>query len=126
MGSVACVMISFWLLSVVTVVLPRQNLGQVPLWSVVMVGFFAYGSLSWFAVQHERAPEILRTLLLPASAGAVLLGAYALVDNELRYRRTGDWEGYLALMGVALAGHGTMLLLHLLLERRRRARGVAI
>ena len=118
LASVGSVLVSFWLLSVVTVVLPRGNADQIPFWSIVMIGFFAFGSLSWYTVQHANTPRILRTLLLLASAAAVLLGLAAIVENEIRTARTGDWEAYISVMGIALAGHGVVLLTYLLRRKR--------
>jgi hypothetical protein len=114
LASVGSVLVSFWLLSVVTAILPRQNADQIPFWSAVMVAFFIYGAASWYAIQHAGAPRLLRPALIAASALAVLAGIAVIVDNEIRAIRTGDYEAYLSLMGIALCGHGSLLLAYLL------------
>jgi hypothetical protein len=118
-SSVASVLVSFWLLSVITVVLPRVDPDRVPFWSVVMVGFFGFGALGWYVVQHERAPALVRHLLLGASVAAVALGLTAVVHHQIQAQRTGHFEGYIVLMGATLAGQGAFLTAYL---ARRRAR----
>jgi hypothetical protein len=121
LASVGSVLVSFWLLSVVTVVLPRANADQIPFWCVVMVGFFVYGAASWYAIQHEGAPPLLRAALIAVSAIAVLLGIAVVVENEIRAMRTGDFEAYISLMGIALCGHGVLLIAYLPGRRKRIA-----
>ena len=114
MGAAGCVLVAGWLVSVVTVVLPTLGNGeQVPFWTAVMLGFLGLGALSGWVVARERAPQPLRRLLAIASLAAVLAGLAAIVDNEIRAARTGDWEAYLSVMGIALVLHGGVMLLYL-------------
>src|SRR5262245_46050875 len=106
--------IALWLVYVVTVVLPElprpEAHNQAPLWAIMAVCFAGYGAVAWWYM-HGRA-EWLRIVLLIGSVAAIAFGLTLFISNELNARRTGDFEGYLVLMAVALVGYGLINILY--------------
>lgn len=98
-----------WLLIVTTTVLPRRDPGGIPFWTSVAVGFLAYSALTAVYLRFGRSSAAGRTLIGLASIAALAIGGFWIVGM---LTRTGEFEGYVVLMGAILAGHGATVLLH--------------
>lgn len=116
LAALATAGVALWVFWVTTTVLPKQDPGHISMWRTIATGFLVYSALSWVSVAGRSAP--LRWLLGAASLGAVGFGVYALADTIQRALRSGDTEGYIAMMGIVLAGHGLVGLLYFLLASR--------
>lgn len=118
LGTAGMWLIAAWLVSVILFLLPQGNTDQIPFWSFVTVGFIAYGALSWWGLQ-AGTPAWVSQITTLGSVAAMAIGAWAIIEQEIRFSRGGDWEGYILLMGLALAGYGVLNLIHAF--RRRQA-----
>jgi hypothetical protein len=108
--------ISLWLVFVLAFVLPRTRPDQIPFWSMVAVGFAAFGALSWIFERGVRHALLLGALALCAVA-AVGLSAFAVATQITRAAQAREFEGYIVLMGVCLAAHGMILLAYMFTTR---------
>lgn len=119
-AALASMAVAVWLLTVITFILPRiGNTAQIPFWSVVMIGFFAFGAATWFVLRFPSLPGAIRIGLAFVAGTAILLGLSALFENEVQSRRNGHGEGYITLMAAILTLHGVLLLWHLLRRQPR-------
>ena len=109
-GSTGLWLIALWLVSVTMFVLPHGNADQIPFWIFIAVGMAGYATVSlWFAYH----PTIwLRRVMRIGSLAAIGFGLYMFVANELQARRTGDFEGYLFLMGLGLVSVGLVNIIY--------------
>jgi len=119
-GAIGCWVVAAWLVSVLLFVLPGRNEAQIPWWAAVMVGFAAYGAITWWHAAHPRA-ALVRRLLYVAGPLSVALGASAVATMTWRAARGQDFEGYVVLMGAGLAAHGGAVLLHLFATKDAKA-----
>ncbi|HVP40259.1 MAG TPA: permease prefix domain 1-containing protein [Candidatus Saccharimonadales bacterium] len=111
--------VAAWLAWVLLFVLPRRDPGSVPMWTAVMLGFTGYAALTWWHVWYPYRAR-LRWVLALGSLAAVAAGTYVVLAMDERGRRGQGFEGYVVLMGLVLAGHGALMLLHLWLTARTR------
>lgn len=118
-GSVAVGLLVAW---IVMFLLPAENADQRPFWTVVSGGFLGYGALTWLYFSATLRTTLARALLL-GSAAAILLGLTAVAHSLYLARVTGDWEAYVTIFGLVLAGHGVALSSYL--WRGQRALGTS-
>jgi HAAS len=114
-GGLACAAVAGWLLIVAATVLPRQDPEHVAFWNLVAVGFAVYAAMT---LAYLRLRDRLRAAV-PAVAGvsavAVVAGGWLAIPMLLT---SGDFEGYIVLMGVVLAGQGVVVLADAFASRR--------
>jgi hypothetical protein len=121
-GSVAVGLLVAW---IVVFVLPAENADQMPFWTVVSCGFLGYGALTWLYFSTSLGRTFARVLAL-GSASAIFVGLTAIVHSLYLARVTGDWEAYVTIFGLVLAGHGAVLTAYLWRgERALRASSTA-
>lgn len=111
-------LIGAWLVAVILFVLPHRNAGRISFWTLVCAGFLSYGALTILFLAGPSRSSWLGWSLVGVSLGCIPAGLYAVGDQLRRAAAGGDFEGYLLLMGAALAAHGTLFSLHALLTRR--------
>lgn len=104
-----------WLLIVTMTVLPARDPAGIPFWSAVTIGLLAYVALTAIYLRRGRRTPIVRAAAVLASATAVAVGSSWIV---VMLTRRDDLEGYVVLVGAILAGHGAMVLLHILVGGR--------
>jgi hypothetical protein len=121
LASIATAGVALWLFWVTTMVLPRHDPAHIPMWQTVAVCFLAYSALGLASVALGRRIAATRWWLGVTSVAAVGLGVYGICDMLRRGAASGDFEGYIVLMGAVLAGHGLVGLLYALLIPRARA-----
>ena len=117
-GALACAAVAGWLIIVAATVLPRQDPEQVAFWAVVAAAFAAYAALSvaylWLRHRlHAATPTVAAVSML-----AVVAGGWLAIPMLLT---TGDFEGYIALIGMVLAGQGVVVLADTLAHWREGA-----
>jgi hypothetical protein len=110
-------LIGCWLAYVLTTVLPHHNDDQIPFWTVVMLGFFGWSAVTVYYMKRGRRQRLVRWMMSLGSAAAVAVGVYAVGSQVDRAGRGLDFEGYIVLMGAALAAHGLVLAADLVLSR---------
>jgi len=106
LASVATTVVVVWLSYVTAFVLPAHDPERLPMWRAIAATMGAFCALSWGCLATGGRRAILRWSLLAVSAGAVALGLFGIVDMIRRAAERGDFEGYIVLMGLILAGHG--------------------
>ena len=105
-ASVVTIGVAVWLMTVIAWILPSHDPAHIPLWTGVTVGYLVFSGLSITYLRLGPRRAALRVLVLALSIcalGAAALGAYEMFRAS---RRGGDFEGYLLLMSLLLAGHG--------------------
>ena len=106
------ILIGVWLISVLLLILPSRDAARIPFWTLVSAGFLSYGTLTFMFLANPSRSSVLRWSLVGVSLGCIPAGLYA-VSEQLRRATTGGYfEGYLLLMGAALAAHGTLFTVH--------------
>ena len=105
-ASIATVGVAIWLFTVIAVVLPAHDPAHIPLWRTVALCFLAYSALSWAYLVLGPRHIVLRWSVLTVSIVAIACGIYGIVDTFRRAAASGDFEGYIVLMGLILCGHG--------------------
>ena len=125
LACVATAGVGLWLFSVIAFVLPEHDPSHIPMWRTIAVCCLAYSALSWARLGLGPRNAALRGALLAASVAALGAGVYGIVDMILRANRSGDFEGYIAIMGLIISGHGLVGICHSLLAGRvdPRSRG---
>lgn len=116
LGAVACAGIGGWLFGVALIVLPDRDPGHVATWTAVAVAFAAYAALSGAYLRLRRRHRIMTPVAAGISAVAILAGAWFAVPMILT---SGDFEGYIVLIGLVLADQGAMVIANTLLNGRR-------
>ena len=106
LASVATAGVAVWLFFVTAFVLPAHDPDHIPMWRTIAVALCAFCALSWGCLATGGRRGLLRWPLLAISAAAVGLGLFGIVDLLRRAGESGDFEGYILLMGLTLAGHG--------------------
>ena len=104
-----------WLLIVTMTVLPARDPAGIPFWSAVTIGLLAYVALTAIYLRRGRRSPIVRAAAILASVAAVAVGGSWIV---IMLTRRDGFEGYVVLIGAILAGHGAMVLLHVLMRGR--------
>lgn len=116
------ILIGVWLISVLLFILPSRDAARISFWTLVCSGFLAYGTLTFMFLASSSPSSVLRWSLVGVSLGCILAGLYAVSEQLRRAATGGHFEGYLLLMGAALAAHGTLFAVHALLTRQDSAR----
>ena len=98
--------VALWLFFVTAFVLPAQDADHIPMWRAIAVSLCAFCVLSWGCLATGGRRPLLQRTLLVISGAAVALGLFGCIDMLWRANASGDFEGYILLMGVILAGHG--------------------
>ncbi|HEY6194402.1 MAG TPA: hypothetical protein VI504_05110 [Candidatus Eisenbacteria bacterium] len=98
--------IALWLFAVVTTVLPAHDPAHVTLWTAFALGFLAYAAVTLAFVVRGPHPALLPAAVVVLSLAAIAFGGYAVTSMLAAADAGRHFEGYLLLMGVALAGHG--------------------
>ncbi len=106
LASVATAGVALWLFFVTAFVLPAQDAAHIPMWRAIAVSFCAFCALSWGCVATGGRRALLRWPLLAISGAAIALGLFGVIDMLRRANESGDFEGYILLMGLILSGHG--------------------
>jgi hypothetical protein len=119
-------LIGCWLAFVLTTVLPHHNDDQIPFWTVVMLGFFAWSALTVYYMRRGRRRRLVRWIVSLGSVAAMAAGVYAAWTQVDRAGRGLDFEGYIVLMGAALAAHGFVLAADLVLSRHSALSGSSV
>jgi hypothetical protein len=109
--------VSLWLFTVCATVLPARDPAHIPFWRAVALSFVAYSALCWAYALSPSRGRLFRWIILGASSGAVLAGAYGIVNMLVRTDAGGHFEGYIILMGLILGGHGLAAISYALLSR---------
>lgn len=125
LASIATAGVAGWLLFVTAAVLPAHDPGHIPMWRGVAVSLCAYCVLSWGCLATGGRWALVRWSLLAVSAGAIALGLFGIVDMLRRAAASGDFEGYVLLMGLSLAGHGLAGVLYALRAGQSASLGTA-
>ena len=120
LASLASAGVALWLFWVTATVLPTRDPGHIPMWRTVAAGFLVYAASSWACVVAGKKSALLRWAVAVASVAAIGLGLFGVADALRRARAGGDFEGYILLMGIILAGHGIIGLLYALLAGQAR------
>lgn len=118
LASLATTGVALWLFWVTATVLVAQDPAHIPMWRTVAVCFLAYSALGWACVGTGATNTPLRWFLAVTSVAAIGLGLYGIADMLRRAHASGDFEGYILLMGAILAGHGIIGLIYALLAGR--------
>jgi len=105
-GAVATAGIALWLFTVVTTVLPARDPAHVSMWTAFALGFLAYAVITLTFVVRGPHPALLPAAVVVLSLAAIAFGGYAVTSMLAAADAGRHFEGYLLLMGVALAGHG--------------------
>lgn len=106
----ASALVALWLGFVILSVLPQRNPELIGFWRVVAACFLGHAGLTFaFLVRGPRA-RWLRRAVRACSVAAVVLGATGIVRMVQTDLAGGHVEGYIALMGFLLAGHGVAAL----------------
>ena len=106
LASVATAGVAVWLFFVTAFVLPALAPVQIPMWRAIAVSFCLFCALSWGCVATGGRWALLRRPLLATSGAAVAFGLFGVIDMLRRANASGDFEGYILLMGLILCGHG--------------------
>jgi len=113
LGLAACVTsaIALWLFVVSLAVLPSRDPDHVVMWQAIAAGFLVFSLLSWTAIGSPARRSLRLALggsaLLAIAAGCFTIGRMVFASGE-------HFEGYLLIMGVALAVHGALAVAHAL------------
>jgi hypothetical protein len=119
---VATAGVALWLFWVTGFVLPARDPTHIPVWRGIAIGLCALCALSWACLATGGRRALLRWPLLAISGTAVAVGLFGCSDMLRRAGDTGDFEGYILLMGLILAGHGVAGILYTLGSPRQAAR----
>jgi hypothetical protein len=114
LGAMACLGVAAWLFVVAASVVRLFDPTRVAFWNAVGFGYLTYAAITAGYVVIARRSRVGRVFAAGSSVAAVLAGAAFAVPMLLT---DGDFEGYIVLMGVVLAGQGAVVLAHL--ARRR-------
>lgn len=114
LGATACFGVAAWLFVVAGTVVRQFDPTRVAFWNAVGFGYLTYAAITAGYLVIARRSRIGRVIAAGVSVAAVLAGAAFAVPMLLT---DGDFEGYIVLMGVVLAGQGAVVLAHL--ARRR-------
>jgi hypothetical protein len=114
LGAIACFGVAAWLFVVAGSVVRQLDPTRVSFWNAVGFGYLTYAAITAGYLVIARRSRAGRVFAAGASVAAVLVGAAFAVPMLLT---DGDFEGYIVLMGVVLAGQGVVVLAHL--ARRR-------
>src|ERR1043166_3715192 len=124
-GALATAAIALWLFTVVTTVLPARDPAHVTMWTGFALGFLAYAAVTLAFVVRGPHPALLPAAVMVFSLAAIGFGGFAVTSMLAAADAGRHFEGYLLLMGVALAGDGLCALayttLTALIPRRVRA-----
>jgi hypothetical protein len=118
LGALACVGVAGWLLVVAATVVRTLDPTRVGFWSAVAAGFLAYAVLAFGYLIIGARSNLVRRVAAVASAVAVIAGMTLAVPMLLT---TGDFEGYIVLMGAVLGGEGVVVIAHLVRRSESRA-----
>jgi hypothetical protein len=112
LSSAMTIAVALWLFTVIAFVLPARDPARIPLWSSVAVGFLIYSGLclAYLIVGPRNAP--LRATVLTLSVAAIAIGAYGVVRMAQAAAAGRNFEGYILLMGLIIAGHGVVALVY--------------
>jgi hypothetical protein len=110
LGATACFGVAAWLFVVVGSIVRQLDPTRVPFWNAVGLGYLTYAALTAGYVVVARRSRLARLIAGGVSVAAVLAGAAFAVPMLLT---DGDFEGYIVLMGIVLAGQGALVLAHL-------------
>lgn len=117
LGAIAQFTVSVWLLYTIVFVLPSRGSQYIPFWILIMAFFLLLGVLT-AAYVRGRLSARGQWLVSVLCWMAILLGTAGVVDQAVRAVRNLDFEGYIVLMGIILAGHSTQLLFEVKRNRR--------
>ncbi len=108
--SVGTTALAAWLAATVLLVLPSRDPAHVGLWATVAVGAAALAGVSWLATRRtERAGPPVAVALLVLGLASLAFGLLVL-GSSLSDALTADPEGYLLVIGLLFAAHGTLAL----------------
>jgi hypothetical protein len=107
LGLAACATsaIALWLFVVSLAVLPSHDADRVVLWQAIAAGFLTFSLLSWTAIGSPSSRGLRRWLGGSATL-AICVGCSAV--GRMAFAGPGTFEGYLLIMGIALAAHGIL------------------
>jgi hypothetical protein len=110
-GAVACTAVAAWLFVVAATVVPERDPSRVGFWNAVALGFIAYAVVTALYIVGSGSGRwrIMTSVAVLASLIALVAGAGLAIPMLLT---SGDFEGYIVLMGVVLAGQGALVLTH--------------
>jgi hypothetical protein len=111
-GAAASFLTGLTIAGMVAFVLPAGNADQIPFWTLVAFAFLGYALLTAvYLLRGVRAALSFAAAL--ASLAGLAGGLGAVADSLYRAWATGDWEMYVTLFGLVLAGHAAVLGLQL-------------
>jgi hypothetical protein len=110
LSSAMTIAVALWLFNVIAFVLPSRDPARVPLWSGVAIGFLAYSGLCLAYLVAGPKHTMLRGVVLTLSVVAIALGAWGVVQMVVAASSGRNFEGYILLMGLILAGQGVVTL----------------
>lgn len=116
LGAVACAAVAAWLFVVAATVVPERDPLRVGFWNGVAVAFFLYAVTAGLYVLGTGRWRLGAPAAALASIVAFVAGVWLAVPMLLT---SGDFEGYVVLMGFVLAGQAVLVLAHAALDRRR-------
>ena len=113
LGIAACATsaIALWLFVVSLVVLPSRDPDHVVMWQAIAAGFLVFSLLSWTAI-GSPARRSLRLALGGSALVAIAAGCFTI--GRIVSASGAQFEGYLLIIGVALAVHGALAAAHAL------------
>jgi len=123
LAALGSALIGCWLAFVLTTVLPQHHDDQIPFWTLVMLGFFGWSAVTVYYMKRGRRQRRVRWTVSVGSVAAMAAGGYAVWTQVDRAGRGMDFEGYIVLMGAALAAHGLAVAVDLLLSRHSAVSG---
>ena len=119
-GAFACTAIASWLFVVAATVVPERDPSRVGFWTTVALGFLAYAVVATLSVLGPAAGRwrIVTPVAVAASVVALVAGAALAIPMLLT---SGEFEGYIVLMGLVLGGQGLLVLARAIGARRLAA-----
>jgi hypothetical protein len=107
LGLAACATssVALWLFVVSLAVLPSRDPDHVVVWQAIAAAFLTFSLLSWTAI-GSRAGRSIRIALAGSALLAIAAGCFAI--GRMVFASGGHFEGYLLIMGIALAAHGVL------------------
>lgn len=106
--SVCMTFVGAWMCALVIFYLWPMRSPSLLVWSLLAGA--AFGSV-WVGLRPKRSPA-WRRVQLTVGLVLMLFGATAVYAQEIRGRATGQWDAYLAIIGLLFIVHGLSLVWH--------------